>query len=172
MKEENIIKKILIIGDAGRGKTNFAEKLSEKLGIKKYSTDDFFWEVKFTKPRGKEKDIEMAKEVFEKEDSWIVEGTTRRMLKLGLAEADKIFYLTYKNTFQQVWVLYKRYRTRKHETFKGLCELIMHQYKKRKKIGKFKNEESFEDVLHPYEEKVIRLESFKEINDYLEKVSK
>ena len=163
----NQIQKILIMGDAGRGKTTFAEKLSKKLGIEKYSTDDFFWEIKFTKPRGKEKDIQMAREVFENKDEWIVEGTTRRMLKLGLEDADHIFYLTYKNTFQQVWTLYKRYRTRKHETFKGFYELVVHQYKKRKKLGKFKNEESFEDIIEPYKEKVIRLESFGEIDTYL-----
>lgn len=161
------IQKILIMGDAGRGKTTFAEKLSAKLGIPKYSTDDFFWEVKFTKPRGREKDIQMAKEVFEKEDSWIVEGTTRRMLKLGLDQADIVFYLTYKNTFQQFWTLYKRYRERENETLKGLYELIIHQYKKRNKLGKFKNEESFEDILKPYEEKVVRLQSFEQIDDYL-----
>jgi adenylate kinase family enzyme len=160
------MKKILIIGDAGRGKTTFAEKLSEKLGIPHYSLDDFFWEIKFTKPRGKEIDIEMARDCFQK-DEWIVEGTTRRMLKLGLDEADKIFYLTHKNTFHQIWVLYKRYRSRKHETFKDLLYLIFHQIKKRKKLGKFKNEESFEDILEPYENKVIRLKSFDEINKYL-----
>lgn len=164
----NNIKKILIMGDAGRGKTTFAEKLSEKLGIPKYSTDDFYWEVKFSKPRGKEKDIVMAREVFENKDQWIVEGTTRRMLKLGLEEADKIFYLTYKNTFQQITVLFKRYREREHETFKGFFELVVHQYKKRKGIGHFKNQESFEDILKPYEEKVLRLESFEEIDGYLD----
>jgi adenylate kinase family enzyme len=105
------MKKILIMGDAGRGKTTFAEKLSEKLNIPKYSLDDFFWEVKFTKLRGAEKDVEMARECFEK-DEWIVEGGTRRMLILGIPKADKIFYLTYKNIFQQIWVLYKRNRGR------------------------------------------------------------
>lgn len=166
----NQIQKILIMGDAGRGKTTFAEKLSSKLRIPKYSTDDFFWEVKFSKPRGKEKDIKMAKEVFENENKWIVEGTTRRMLKLGLEEADIVFYLNYKNTLQQIWALYKRYRGRKDENFKDLFKLVVYQYKKRKKLGKFKNEESFDDLLKPYEEKVIRLKSFKQIDDYLNKM--
>lgn len=161
------MKKIIIIGDAGRGKTAFAEKLSEKLGVSRYSTDDFFWEVKFTKTRGSEKDIEMAKEVFENENKWIVEGTTRRILRLGLKEADVIFYLTYKNTFQQVWELFKRYLGREHETFKGFRELVIHQYKKRKRLGKFKDQQTFEEMLDPYSEKVVRLGSFEEINEWL-----
>lgn len=37
-------KKILIIGASGRGKTTFAKKLSEKLSIQYYETDDFFLE--------------------------------------------------------------------------------------------------------------------------------
>jgi len=35
-------KKIIIIGDAGRGKSTLASKLSKKLNISYYSTDDFF----------------------------------------------------------------------------------------------------------------------------------
>ena len=157
------------MGDAGRGKTTFAEKLSKKFGIKKYSTDDFFWEVKFSKRRGKEQYIEMATNLFQTENSWIVEGTTRGMLKLGLDKADLIFYLTYKNTFQQIWTLYKRYRGRDHETFKVFYELVIHQYKKRKCLGKFKHEETFEDILAPYSKKVVRLESFEQIDNYLMK---
>lgn len=159
--------KILILGDAGRGKTTFAESLSKKLNISKYSTDDFYWEIKFTKPRGKDKDIEMAKEVFDNQNDWIVEGTTRRMLKLGLEEADQIFYLTYKNIFHQIWALYKRNRSRDDENLKNVLDLILYQVKKKKKWGKFKHEESFEDILKPYENKVIRLESFGEIDGYL-----
>lgn len=158
--------KIIIIGDAGRGKTTFAEKLSEKLGIPKYSTDDFYWEIKFSKPRGQEKDVEMAREVFEK-DEWIIEGGTRRMLKIGMPKADRIFYLTYKNIFHQIWVLYKRNRSRDHENLKNLFDLIIYQIKKKYKLGINKKLESFEDILAPYENKVLRMTSFKEIDEYL-----
>ena len=51
-------KKILILGDAGRGKTTFAEKLSKKISIPYYSTDDFFWKVKFTEANDKAKSVE------------------------------------------------------------------------------------------------------------------
>lgn len=35
-------KRVLIVGDSGRGKTTFAKHLSESLNIQAYSTDDFF----------------------------------------------------------------------------------------------------------------------------------
>ncbi len=165
----NIMKKILIIGDAGRGKTTFAKKLSEKLNIPKYSLDDFFWEIKFTKPRGKEKDVEMAREVFEK-DEWIVEGGTRRMLILGLPKADQIFYLTYKNIFQQIWALYKRNRSKDNENLKNLFKLIVYQIKKKYKLGKHKHIESFDEMLEPYKYKVVRMKSFEEIDECLDKI--
>lgn len=44
-------KRILIIGESGRGKTELGRKLSKELNIPLYSTDDFFWEVKFSKAR-------------------------------------------------------------------------------------------------------------------------
>jgi adenylate kinase family enzyme len=161
------MKKILIIGDAGRGKTTFAEKLSQKLNIPVYSTDDFYWEVKFTKPRGKELDMEKAREVFVK-DEWIVEGGTRRMLKLGLEDADQIFYLVHNSLWEQMKILYKRNRVRKNENLKNVLYLMYYQFMKKHKLGKHKNLESFDDMLKPFKDKVIELDSFEKINEYLE----
>ena len=161
--------KIIIIGDAGRGKTTFAEKLSEKLGIPKYSTDDYYWETKFSKARSVEESNEMARLCFEK-DSWIVEGGSRRMLIIGMPKADKIFYLKHKSFLNLAWVICKRSFGRKHETLKNTFDLIVYQFKKRNKIGKHKSVESFEELIKPYEDKVIRLDSFEKINNYLAQI--
>jgi adenylate kinase family enzyme len=74
------LNKILIVGDAGRGKSTLAEKISKKLGIPHHSTDDFFYEVKFSKVRDRPESIEQIKEIFKKE-KWIVEGTTKMLYK-------------------------------------------------------------------------------------------
>lgn len=165
----NNCKKIIVIGDAGRGKTTFAEKLSEKLGIPKYSTDDYYWETKFSKARSVEESNEMARQCFEK-DAWIVEGGSRRMLRIGLPKADRIFYLNHKSFLHQVWVICKRSYGRENETLKNTFDLIVYQFKKRNKIGKHKNVESFEDMISPYEDKIVKINSFKEIDDFLEKI--
>ncbi|MBC7766653.1 hypothetical protein H7Y21_01505, partial [Arenimonas sp.] len=53
-KDISIYKKILIIGESGRGKSVLAHKLSEKLSLPFYSTDNFFWKIKFSEPNDKE----------------------------------------------------------------------------------------------------------------------
>ena len=162
----NMDKKIIIIGDAGRGKTTFAEKLSEILGIPKHSTDDFFWETRFSKARSVEESNEMARKCFE-EDEWIVEGGSRRMLIMGMQKADRIFYLKHKSFLGLAWVVFKRGFGRNNETLKNTFDLIVYQFKKRNKIGKHKNIESFDEMIAPHEDKVMRLDSFKKINQYL-----
>jgi adenylate kinase family enzyme len=162
--------KIIIIGDAGRGKTTLAEKLSEKLGIPKYSTDDFFWEVKFSKPRSIEESNEMARLCFEN-DSWIVEGGTRRMVRIGIPKANRIFYLTHDNFIKQIWVIYKRSRGRENENMISIFKLMFYQFRKKYRFGKHKKLESFEEMLAPYEDKVIRMTSFEEIDEYLKNVT-
>jgi adenylate kinase family enzyme len=65
--------RIFILGDSGRGKSTFARKLSEKIAIPYYSTDDFFWKTKFSEPSDRQKSIEDISRVYDG-DSWIVEG--------------------------------------------------------------------------------------------------
>ena len=130
--------KIIIIGDAGRGKTTFAEKLSEKLGIPKYSTDDFYWEIKFSKRRSIEESNEMARLCFENE-SWIVEGGTRRMIKMGIPKADKIFYLTHQSFIKQIWIIYKRSKKRDNENLISIFKLMFYQFMKNTNLGNIKN---------------------------------
>ena len=59
--------KIIIIGDAGRGKSTLASKLSEKLNIPCYSTDDYFYEVKFTKPRDRQEALSQISNIYKQD---------------------------------------------------------------------------------------------------------
>ena len=64
---KEILNKILIVGDAARGKSSLASKISAKLGISHYSTDDFLYEIKFTKVRDRKESIEKINEIFKNE---------------------------------------------------------------------------------------------------------
>lgn len=94
-------KRILIVGDAGRGKTTLAKSLSEKLKMKHYSTDDFFWKIKFTVPNDRESSTEKITKIYD-EKNWIVEGATRHLITKGIEKADLIIYLGYKKHLNSV----------------------------------------------------------------------
>lgn len=157
--------KILILGDAGRGKSTFAQKLSKKTGISHYSTDDFFWKVKFTEPNDKAESVKEISKIYAK-DSWIIEGTTRRLIKEGLEKSDVIYILKFKNIFIQYLALIRRKFKRKHESFKDLWGLLKHvTYRKYKK--NYSQDLPLETMIEPHKNKVTELSSYKEINNFL-----
>jgi adenylate kinase family enzyme len=158
-------KRIIIIGDAGRGKSTLAKKLSEKLNIPHYSTDDFFYEVKFSKHRSREGALALAEGIYQKE-RWIVEGTAQWLLKPGLDASDLIIYLRYKNIFHQWYTLFVRYLNRKEETFLELLGLMRHVFYKRYNLGYKKGAPTHSQVIAPHRSKVVILSSFREIDQF------
>lgn len=161
------INKIIITGDAGRGKSTLAEKLSKKLSIPHYSTDDFYYEHKFFSIRDRAKALEMISELYH-HDKWIVEGTTAWLLDPGMPRADLIIYLKHKSLVVQWYQLFKRYLRRENDTLKGVLILMRHVFYKRYGLGYKKGKMTHAEFVEPYKSKVITLSSFKEINKFLE----
>ncbi len=158
-------KRILIIGESGRGKSVLAHKLSKKLSLPFYSTDDFFWEIKFSKPHDREGSKIKIKEVYATE-KWIMEGSSTHLFRPGLDSAEIIINLVFGNIFQQWWSLIRRNRTRKHES------LSKHMvYVTRKRFGIGNNKEKLKaELLKTYTNKIIVLKSFKEIDSFLNSI--
>ena len=162
-------KKILIVGDSGRGKSTFAKVLSQKLNIKQFSTDNFFWKEKYTQAADKEISIKNISKVYNQK-SWIIEGATRSLIKEGIEKSDQIIYLVYPNLLSQFWTLFKRKLTRQEETWSNLFNFYKHLFYKKYKLGQHKNKENIEEMLKPFSEKTIKLYSFKEIDNFIEKL--
>jgi hypothetical protein len=160
------LNKILIVGDACRGKSTLASKISAKLGIQNYSTDDFYFAVKFTKIRDREEGIESIKKIFQNE-RWIIEGTTRHLIEPGLHSSDIIIHLKYKNVPTQWMILINRYLHRDNETIGDLYKLMRHVLYKKYHLGYRKGKLTPIEIIEPYKHKVITLSSFKEIDDFL-----
>lgn len=158
-------RKIIITGDAGRGKSSLASKISEKLKIPDHSTDDYFYEIKFSKPRDRKEALEKISEIY-KNDSWIVEGTTAWLLNPGMELTDTIIYLRYKNIFSQWFILFKRGLFRK-DKIKRTFALMKHVFYKRYGLGYKKGKMTHIEFVEPYKDKLIILSSFKEIDEFL-----
>lgn len=161
--------KIIIIGDAGRGKTTLADKLSKKLGINHYSTDDFYYEVKFSKVRTREEALNLISKVY-LDNKWIVEGSTQWLLQPGLDSADLIIYLKYINIFPQWLVLIKRHFTRGDKNIWHTILLLRHVLYKRYGWGHKKGKIKHHEVVAPYRHKTVELSSFKEIEEFIIKI--
>lgn len=160
------LNKILIVGDACRGKSTLASKLSSKLGIQYYSTDDFLYEIKFTKYRNEQEAIDGISKIF-KNEKWIVEGTTKKLYKFGLESSDIIIYLKYKNIPIQWFHLIKRFLTRDKETLRKLYKLMKHVLYKKYHIGYRKGKPTSTEIIEPHKYKVITFSSFREIDDFV-----
>ncbi len=164
----NMYKRILIIGDSGRGKTTFAQELSKKLGIPHYETDDFFWKTKYSEPNDKGQSIKDVNKIYDL-DTWIVEGSTRHLMRGGLAKADVIFYFKFRNAFIQYFHIIKRSYKRKDNIWHTF-ELLLHLTKKKYNIKYNSDKETTKELVRTYIHKVVYFHSFKEINNYLENI--
>ena len=111
--------RILIVGDAGRGKSTFGKKLSLKLNIPSYETDDFYWKTKFSEPAIKEESTKAISRVYAQE-KWIMDGTTRHLIQEAFEKADRIYVLKFKSIIPQYYYLIKRTFGRKHESWSSL----------------------------------------------------
>lgn len=83
------MKKVIVIGCPGSGKTTFAEKLNKITGLPLYYLDAIWHKPDKTHiPR--EKFDERISEIFS-EPEWIIDGNYKRTIEMRLKECDTVF---------------------------------------------------------------------------------
>lgn len=87
------MKKVLILGCAGSGKSTFARKLKKIINIPIYHLDMIWHKPDKTNVTFEEFDNKLY-EILKKEE-WIIDGNYQRTLELRLKECDSIFLLDY-----------------------------------------------------------------------------
>jgi adenylate kinase family enzyme len=84
--------RVVIIGPPGAGKTEFAEKLGNFLGIKKVNhLDHYFWKPGWVRTTGEERHSIILKLI--EEDKWIIEGNFLDTIDDQFSRADIVVWL-------------------------------------------------------------------------------
>ena len=87
------MKKIIVIGCPGSGKSTFARALHNQTGIPLYHLDMMYWNADKTTVE-KSVFIDRLSAVLEK-DEWIVDGNYMSTMEIRLARCDTVFFLDY-----------------------------------------------------------------------------
>lgn len=83
------MKKVIVIGCPGSGKTTFAEKLQKKTGLPLYYLDAIWHKPDKTHIPREEFD-ERIREIFST-DEWLIDGNYSRTIEMRLKECDTVF---------------------------------------------------------------------------------
>ena len=159
------MKKVIIIGCPGSGKTTFAKKLHEATGLPLYHLDAIWHKPDKTHISREEFDARIQ-EIFA-EDSWIIDGNYSRTIEMRLRECDTVFLFDLptdvclqgaterlgKGRYDMPWIeneLDPSFR-REIEEFKDkkLPEIygLLEKYRREKEIIVFKTREKAEQFL-------------------------
>lgn len=87
------MKKVLIIGGNGCGKTTFAKKLAPKLDLPLVHLDQLYWQDNWQSISNKEFDYLLEQELIK--DKWIIDGNITRTLKHRLKYCDTVIYMDF-----------------------------------------------------------------------------
>ncbi len=87
------MKKVIVIGCPGSGKSTFSRALHQKIGIPLFHLDMLYWNADKTTVE-KSVFLERLSVVIEK-DEWIIDGNYASTMELRLAACDTVIFLDY-----------------------------------------------------------------------------
>lgn len=113
------MKRVLVIGSGGAGKSTFSRRLSELTKIEVIHLDKLYWKPNWTETS---KDEWRKKiEILTKKDSWIMDGNYSGTLEMRLAACDTVIFLDLPRTLC-VWRVLKRSAVYKKGTRPDVAE--------------------------------------------------
>ena len=87
------MKKVIVIGCPGSGKSTFSCSLHSKIGIPLHHLDMMYWNADKTTVE-KKVFLERLSDVLEK-DEWIIDGNYGSTMEMRIAECDTVFFLDF-----------------------------------------------------------------------------
>lgn len=107
------MKKILVIGSGGAGKSTFAQRLGEILGINVIHLDALYWQPGWVEPAKAEWAVTV--DALISRESWIMDGNYSGTVERRLAACDTVVLLDLP-TLTCVWRVLKRLRRYRNTT--------------------------------------------------------
>ena len=151
------MKRVLVIGGNGSGKSTFSKKLGEKTGLPVVHLDKIFWRGNW-------------EYISRKKDEWIIDGNFERTLEERMKHCDTVFYFDF-STVQCLFGVSERViknfgRTR--EDMGGNCpeKFDPEFYKAILRFNK-KNRPKTKALLEKYKPDIIVFRNRKQADKYL-----
>jgi adenylate kinase family enzyme len=162
------MKRIMIIGNGGAGKSTLARALAEKLKLPLYHLDKIYW-----LPGWKEIEMEVMNESVLKiasEEEWIIDGNYRRTLAQRAEKADTIIYLNFSTIVCLYGIIKRRYSgNARTDITEGCPEKIDMKFLNWVMFYKIRTGARVRELLSsmPPEKRVIELKSRTEVREFL-----
>lgn len=169
--------RITIIGNCGSGKSTLAHSISKKLNIPHIHLDRFWFEAgghklqKFDSEDAKRVRVYMYDKVKEliAKDSWVSDGWYSRVQPIIAEKANHIVFLNIPlgrrivNHIRRIFYEERHPELSRWDDFKFILEMIKRTFTRRAPMRKLINE---------YPTKIVCLRSYKEIDDYFQRLYK
>jgi adenylate kinase family enzyme len=163
------MKRVLVIGSSGAGKSTFSRRLGEKTGLEVIHLDKLHWKPNWTEPPKDEWQKTVAEAL--KSDSWIMDGNYSATIEMRIRAADTVVFLDFPRLLcvyrilKRVFLSYGKTRPDMAEDCKEQFDWVFVKW-----VWNFPNRSKprVERLLEQYgnEKTVIRLKSRREVEDF------
>jgi len=167
------MRRVLVIGPGGAGKTTFARALAERTGLPLIHLDTLYWSAGWTPTPNEEWDRTIEQLVAR--NSWIIDGNYGRTLPTRLAACDTVIFLDTPRLLSLWRVLQRsvRYRGRSRPDLPAGCPEVLTwefvwwiwTYKKRRRPDILRQMAAL-----PARTRAIVLHSSREVRDFLDRL--
>jgi adenylate kinase family enzyme len=167
----NEMQRIMIIGNAGSGKSTLGRELAARLKLPLHHLDKLFWKPGWQKPDPDVFDESLYKIMAE--EKWIIEGNYSRTLQHRAARADTIIFLSISTPVCLYRVIRRRFANTPREDIPADCpERLDMAFLNWVIFYKRRSADSVRTLLKSFSGKnIIELKSGKEVRNFLNGLS-
>ena len=167
------MKKVLVIGSGGAGKSTFSRRLGELTGIEVIHLDKIHWRPNWTEP-SKEEWREIVENSLQGE-AWIMDGNYSGTIEMRIAASDTVIFLDLPRVVC-VYRILKRVALSHGKTRPDMADGCREQFDRKfiKWVWDYatRSKPKIENLLEKYqnEKTIIRLRSKREVEEFLAKL--